>query len=170
MSDGFMKIYRETATTKKIRPQTRKVAFCRRSVRDRICVWSRFPNNISPSPPRYTDASLVKRMEELGIGRPSTYASIMQVINVVMCRANGSFPSIRTDCHRLFLVLQPIWNMTLRRRWITMDEVSDGWLARLLDNSGSIAAAIDQAMELSVPDHEDAGCELEKLFFTLMNS
>ena len=38
-------------------------------------------NGHSTSPPaRFTEASLVKRLEELGIGRPSTYASIMQTI------------------------------------------------------------------------------------------
>ena len=39
------------------------------------------PNqHFTQPPPRFSEATLVKRLEELGIGRPSTYASIMQVL------------------------------------------------------------------------------------------
>ena len=57
------------------------------SVLDNLNVGDEYlPNNVQidesfTSPPsRYTDASLVKKLEELDIGRPSTYASIIQVI------------------------------------------------------------------------------------------
>ncbi|MDP3551476.1 MAG: type I DNA topoisomerase [Novosphingobium sp.] len=45
-------------------------------------------------PPRYSEASLVKRLEELGIGRPSTYASTLQVLkdrNYVRTEKNRFF-------------------------------------------------------------------------------
>ncbi len=45
-------------------------------------------------PPRFSEASLVKRLEELGIGRPSTYASIIQVLR--------DRAYVRTDKNRFF--------------------------------------------------------------------
>ena len=40
----------------------------------------RADQHFTEPPPRYSEASLVKKMEELGIGRPSTYASILTVL------------------------------------------------------------------------------------------
>jgi DNA topoisomerase I len=46
-----------------------------------VAIESLTPNGHTTSPPaRYTEASLVKKLEELGIGRPSTWASIIQTV------------------------------------------------------------------------------------------
>ena len=43
-------------------------------------IEARADQHFTEPPPRYSEASLVKKMEELGIGRPSTYASILTVL------------------------------------------------------------------------------------------
>ena len=44
------------------------------------CTDAAAEQHFTQPPPRFSEASLVKRLEELGIGRPSTYASILQVL------------------------------------------------------------------------------------------
>ncbi|MDD9979471.1 MAG: DNA topoisomerase, partial [Boseongicola sp.] len=58
-------------------------------------------------PPRYTEATLVKRMEELGIGRPSTYASIVTTIQdrgYVRKEKNRLFPEDKGRLVTIFLI------------------------------------------------------------------
>jgi DNA topoisomerase-1 len=58
-------------------------------------------------PPRYTEATLVKRMEELGIGRPSTYASIVSTIQdreYVRKESNRLFPEDKGRIVTIFLL------------------------------------------------------------------
>ncbi len=77
--DGFLKVYEEgrdddvTDDDDKRLPQI--------SEGDKMDKRAVTPEqHFTQPPPRYTEATLVKRMEELGIGRPSTYASIVTTI------------------------------------------------------------------------------------------
>ena len=76
--DGFLKLYQEGRDDE----EDEEAAVCRRwprasrSTKERIDATQHF----TEPPPRFTEATLVKRMEELGIGRPSTYASTLAVL------------------------------------------------------------------------------------------
>ena len=69
--DGFLRVYGKSKDT-----ELPKV-----SKGDKLdCLELVAKQNYSKPPARYTEGSLVKKLEELGIGRPSTYASIMTAI------------------------------------------------------------------------------------------
>ena len=76
--DGFLALYsegrddEEDEENRRLPAMTAEEALARR----RITADQHF----TEPPPRYTEATLVKKMEELGIGRPSTYAATLQVL------------------------------------------------------------------------------------------
>ena len=75
--DGFLKLYKDTDTKEendKILPEVDEKENLKI---DKILDEQHF----TEPPPRYSEASLVKKLEELGIGRPSTYASIISVLS-----------------------------------------------------------------------------------------
>ncbi|MGC2200431.1 MAG: type I DNA topoisomerase [Stellaceae bacterium] len=79
--DGFLVLYQEDRddTTADEEGEGTRLPAMRRA--ERLARGEVTPNqHFTQPPPRYTEASLVKRLEELGIGRPSTYASILQVL------------------------------------------------------------------------------------------
>jgi DNA topoisomerase-1 len=75
--DGFLKVYQVQETdddAKNILPEVK--------VGEEISILKlNDEQHFTDPPPRYSEASLVKKMEELGIGRPSTYASIISVLS-----------------------------------------------------------------------------------------
>src|SRR5580700_5886486 len=77
--DGFLALYQEGRDEDPDDEESRRLP--EMSVGERLAKRSiAATQHFTEPPPRYSEASLVKRMEELGIGRPSTYASILQVL------------------------------------------------------------------------------------------
>jgi len=77
--DGFLALYQEGQDEDPDDEESRRLP--QMSQGERLAKRSiTADQHFTEPPPRYSEASLVKRMEELGIGRPSTYASILQVL------------------------------------------------------------------------------------------
>lgn len=120
-------------------------------------------------PPRYTEASLVKRLEELGIGRPSTYASIIQVLlkrEYVRLDQKRFFPEDKGRLVTAFLesfftkYVQYEFTADLEDR---LDLISSGdlpWKTLLRDFWLEFQAAIDETKDLRVSAVLDALNEL----------
>ena len=77
--DGFLTLYQEGRDEDPEDEESRRLP--QMSAGERLEKRSiAADQHFTEPPPRYSEASLVKRLEELGIGRPSTYASILQVL------------------------------------------------------------------------------------------
>jgi len=77
--DGFLKVYEEGRDDEVVDDDDKRLPqLSEGEAADKRSVTPE--QHFTQPPPRYTEATLVKRMEELGIGRPSTYASIVTTI------------------------------------------------------------------------------------------
>jgi len=76
--DGFLKVYLESSDDEPTDQEGILPAMKTNDPLDLIQMTSR--ERFSKHPPRYSEASLVKKLEELGIGRPSTYAPTISTI------------------------------------------------------------------------------------------
>jgi len=77
--DGFLTLYQEGLDEPSEDEEGRRLpAMSQGELLQKQAINS--SQHFTEPPPRYSEASLVKRMEELGIGRPSTYAAILQVL------------------------------------------------------------------------------------------
>lgn len=126
-------------------------------------------------PPRYTEASLVKALEELGIGRPSTYATILSTIQErkYVIKERGRFRPTEVGEMVTRMLIQSFPDILdvgfTARMESELDAVEEGtrnWVALMHAFYGPFKAALNEApdkmfaVKKSVEEISDVLCEL----------
>lgn len=104
--DGFLKLYKESKDEEDIEEDDERLLPTLQE-QETVQKEKTIPSqHFTLPPPRFTEASLVKKLEELGIGRPSTYASILHVLQTrkyVRLEKKQFFPEDRGRMVSVFL-------------------------------------------------------------------
>ena len=157
--DGFLKLYEEGRDDTEDENSRRLPALKEGDALSEKAIDAK--QHFTEPPPRYTEATLVKKMEELGIGRPSTYASTMAVLQ--------ERDYVEMDRKRLVPVdkgrLVTAFLSNFFERYVEydftagleekLDLISDGkldWQQVLREFWRDFTAAIDDTKELRVSD------------------
>ncbi len=161
--DGFLKLYREDrddAETGEAEEDSRMLPpMAERDPLKRGDVNAL--QHFTQPPPRFSEASLVKKMEELGIGRPSTYASILTVLQdrkYVRLDKRRFIPEDRGRLVTAFLTsffehyVETGFTADMEEK---LDDVSAGqtdWRAVMRDFWAEFSKAVEQTRELKISD------------------
>jgi DNA topoisomerase-1 len=168
--DGFLKLYREDRDDaaegadddNRMLPPMREQDPLKAAGTES---WVTADQHFTQPPPRFSEASLVKRMEELGIGRPSTYASILTVLQdrqYVKLDKRRFVPEDRGRLVTAFLVsfferyVDPGFTAGLEEQ---LDDISGGradWRAVMRAFWVDFSKAVDQTKDLKISDVIDA--------------
>jgi DNA topoisomerase-1 len=162
--DGFLTLYREDEDDGEEDEENRRLPPL--AERDPLQRGKVDPQqHFTQPPPRYSEASLVKKLEELGIGRPSTYASILQVLqdrNYVRLDKKRFIPEDRGRVVTAFLesfferYVEYNFTADLENK---LDDIADGhvsWQKVLEDFWRDFSMAVAGTKDLSITQVLDA--------------
>src|SRR5215472_6038927 len=158
--DGFLKLYREDTDDAAEDEEGRMLPPM--AERDPLGLGEvTATQHFTQPPPRYSEASLVKKLEELGIGRPSTYASILSVLQdrkYVRLDKRRFIPEDRGRLVTAFLVsffehyVDTGFTASMEEK---LDEIAGGdteWRTMLRAFWDEFSHAVDQTKDLKISD------------------
>nr|WP_202401694.1 MULTISPECIES: type I DNA topoisomerase [unclassified Saccharibacter] len=162
--DGFLTLYMEGRDDSNDDDQTRLLPAMNEG--DALSTGAvTADQHFTQPPPRFSEASLVKKMEEIGIGRPSTYASILGVLrdrNYVRLESRRFMPEDRGRLVTAFLTsfferyVDTGFTASLEEQ---LDEISGGradWHNVMSSFWTDFSATVDKIKDLKISDVIDA--------------
>jgi DNA topoisomerase-1 len=177
--DGFYKLYREDIDDGEDEDKELKIPVMQEKQDLKLAKTEednpKADQHFTEPPPRYNEASLVKKLEELGIGRPSTYASILSILierDYVKLEKRRFIPETRgrlvTEFLNEYFLKYVEYDFTAKLE-DELDLVSDGkleWKKALKDFWEDFKVNIDKTMEIKLSDViQNLDKSLEALLF-----